>query len=129
MLVTICKDSNMSDVLLTVIDLIHKRVCLVMFSSQKVVQFPRQRAGSRPVSGVSGLVVPAERLPAVEAAGRPRTPGPTGLPHSDPGGRLRARLRQDLRLARSDREQSPDRVRHKRETLPKISVVDSLIRK
>lgn len=81
--------------------------------SEKVVQHPRQYSGSRPVSGVSKLFVSAQHLPAVEAEGRPGPPSTTGLPHSDPGGRLSTRLHQNLRLPGSHRAQSPDRVRLK----------------
>ena len=71
-------------------------IFIIYHFSEEVLQRPRPSARDCPVSRVSRLFVPTERLPAVEASGRPRPPGPVGLPHSDPGGRLSARLHQNL---------------------------------
>lgn len=83
----------------------------VYIFSKEVIQHPRQQSGDRPVSGVPRLLVPTQRLPAVEAEGRPGPPSPPGIPHSDPGGRLSAGLHPDLRLAGSHRAPRPHRVR------------------
>lgn len=72
---------------------------------------PHWKLRARWVSGISKLSVPFKRLPAVEVSGRPATPNPARLWWLDPGGRLSARLHQNLRLARPHRETRYDRVR------------------